>query len=392
MNIFTVYDQLCQRLLPFTQVNDANMFRVSDSRTLIGIKKGDVVIILIEVGTISANNPMTQTVVNCYRHCCPFLRLFVRTDNEGKLFNCYDLKNGTSEFYDIEQTVDYIRKSIIESKKRSPMISLPEIFLRNNILSRQFGTKQIIVFDDHRTTLDVLYELYKSKQFEELVPNLITFDYHEDCCNAGDCESLLRKIGVSDFAEATQPQFWSFTEFGISKADDDWISAAMTLGLVKDVVIIGHQTNNNVENRTNTKDAEHKIYSIGHLAGELGNRGCLGDSMISEPYYKLIRDSMQYHHQNFDKGMVYPFVLDIDLDCFSTEVMGHTVAWPEFIFYKEYVEDHRAYNFMTQLIDRASIITISREPGCCGGLYESNKILGYLDKYFFRGALGVIKL
>jgi len=390
MNIFKVYDPLCQSLLPFTQVNDASMFRFSDSRGLIGIKKGNAIIILIEVGTLSADNPMHQDEVNCYRHCCHFLRLFFRTDNEGKLFNCYDLKTGSSEFFNFEQTVDNIKKTIIEYNQRNSMVSLPKIFQRNNILSCQFRGKQIIIFDDHRTTLDVLYELYSSKQFEEFVPNLITFDFHEDCCNAGDRDSLLRKIGVSDIADASQRQFWSFTEFDISKADDDWISAAITLNLVKDVVIIGHQTNNNVDNHANTKEAEHRIYSIGHLAGELDNRGCLGDSMVSEPYYELVRDTIQYHYQEFDRGMVYPFVLDIDLDCFSADILGHTTAWPESVFCKEYVEDQRAYEFVSQLIDRASIITISREPGCCGGLYESNKILGYLDKYFFRGALGAI--
>jgi len=33
------------------------------------------------------------------------------------------------------------------------------------------------------------------------------------------------------------------------------------------------------------------------------------------------------------------------------------------------------------------LITISREPGCCGGMGESNKILQYIDRYWFKGAL-----
>ncbi len=387
MNIFTVYDPLCQRLLPFSQVNDACMFRVSDSKGLIGIKKGSAVIVLIEIGVVLENMPLSHSDYISYRHCFPFLKLLIRSDNDGKMFNCYNVETGCSEYFDIEKIVDYIKKTIIESKQMSHKVSLPEIFLRNNIESHQFGQKQIIIFDDHRTTLNVLYELYRTKQFEELTPNLITFDYHEDCCEAGKRDGLLEKIGVLDLAEASQKEFWSFTEFDISKNDDDWISAAMTLDLVKDVVIVGHQTNSNVNNHANTKDAVHRIYSIGHLSGELSNRGCLGDSMISAPYYEMIRDTMQYHHQEFDCGIIYPFVLDIDLDCFSADVMGHTVAWPESVFCNEYVEDVRVYTFMKQLIDRASIITISREPGCCGGLYESNMILSYLDKYFFQGSI-----
>lgn len=42
---------------------------------------------------------------------------------------------------------------------------------------------------------------------------------------------------------------------------------------------------------------------------------------------------------------------------------------------------------MESLLNRASVITICREPECCGGIGEANKILSYLDRYFFDGAL-----
>ncbi len=76
----------------------------------------------------------------------------------------------------------------------------------------------------------------------------------------------------------------------------------------------------------------HKTYSISHLSHSLGCRGCLGDNIIKEPYYQDVRDIMQFHQEWFDGGEVKPFVLDFDLDCFSTECREKLYSWPEAIF------------------------------------------------------------
>lgn len=47
---------------------------------------------------------------------------------------------------------------------------------------------------------------------------------------------------------------------------------------------------------------------------------------------------------------------------------------------------------LNRLISRSQFITICREPKCCGGPGESNKILGYLDKYFFNGSLRTVPI
>lgn len=96
---------------------------------------------------------------------------------------------------------------------------------------------------------------------------------------------------------------------------------------------------------------------------------------------------MQYHNRRFDEGDIKPFVLDFDLDCFTTECREKTYAWPEKIFIDEYFESSNARYFMESLLNRTSFITICREPECCGGIGEANKILNYLDRYFFDGAL-----
>ena len=63
------------------------------------------------------------------------------------------------------------------------------------------------------------------------------------------------------------------------------------------------------------------------------------------------------------------------------------MAWPEKIFREEFIDSLQVRCVMKELIKRATFITISREPGCCGGYGECHKILELLDKYFFEGTL-----
>lgn len=386
MEFLTIYNILCQRLITYTQINGANMFRISDSEGLIGIKKQGVLTVVIKIVSIPPQNQdISVGIVRTLKCRFPYLRFFAFCD--GVTAMLYDLKSKCCRDFDIDGFTSCLRSYICEKSYYNTALSLQGVGNRNNVETISFHGKDIVLFDDHRTTLDILFEIYKSGQMEGLVPNLITFDYHEDCCDAGTRERLLQKIGVTDLSEATDRQFWNFVEFDVCGNDDTWISAAMTLNLVRDVVIIGQEANNNVDNHANSEESEHRLFSISHLPASIGNRGCLGDNVISEPYYSQIRDTMQFHHDSFDDNLVYPFVLDFDLDCFSTDVLNHKRAWPEDIFYQEYVKNEKVYLFMKQLIYRSSLITISREPGCCGGFGESHKILSLLNKYFFEGCL-----
>lgn len=385
MEFLSIYGALCQRLSPYTQVNNANMFRLSDSEGLIGIKKSGILTIVVKAVEAPASDTSREVNVS-YKRRFPYLQIIVIFD--GVVSYLYNLNTKTHRYC---QNIDELSNVLISAIRGNhcfrQQISLPYISQRNNIDSKPFYGKQILLFDDHRTTLDILFEIYKSRQLEGIVPNLITFDYHEDCCDAGSGERLLERIGVQNLMNATDRQFWNFVEFDLSPNDDDWISAAITLHLVRDVVIIGKVENDNVDNHRNNQDDAHHLFSINHIPQSIDNCGCLGDSMISEPYYAMVRDTMEYHHQSFDDGYVYPFVLDIDLDCFSTLVFNKQMAWPEEVFVKEYVENEKVFIFMKQLIERAALITISREPGCCGGYEESFKILSYLNRYFFEGAI-----
>lgn len=95
------------------------------------------------------------------------------------------------------------------------------------------------------------------------------------------------------------------------------------------------------------------------------------------------------------KSDVAPFVLDFDLDCFTFELEGFTFPWPDYayekIYFKEFenrsVESSSGKYFLHQLISHAGIVTISTEPGCCGGEKNSEKILKDLNKLLFDGKM-----
>lgn len=188
--------------------------------------------------------------------------------------------------------------------------------------------------------------------------------------------------------------FKNFVEYDISENDDDWARVAFELNLIHNIVNIGNIENSNIMDFANhiyksSSGTEHKAYVIGHIFDELNTHGgSLGDMAL----YQENKDLHEIFGYNLIGGEGFSddfqeFVLDFDLDCFTTNCQDKVYAWPESIFVKEYNNETSGY-FMYRLIQRAKFITICREPSYCGGIGESNKILSYLDKYFFRGCIG----
>lgn len=260
-----------------------------------------------------------------------------------------------------------------------------------------FGEKEIIIYDDHRCILTVLFEARKLGLIDDLT-NLITFDMHDDAKPVHpDTTRLLRELQKSDLSDMPSCDFKSFVEFDICNMDDDWVTVGMELGLINNIVNIGCEENFNIREWQNNfyvdmNQKEHSGFVIGHLRDELNRHGGrIADMTLQEN--DRIRKILGY----VDSG-VYPyiqeginFVLDFDLDCFTTICMSERYAWLERIFHNEYVDNEAGY-FIHELIRNAKFITICREPSYCGGIGETNRILGYLDKYFFMGSLGTISI
>jgi hypothetical protein len=66
-----------------------------------------------------------------------------------------------------------------------------------------------------------------------------------------------------------------------------------------------------------------------------------------------------------------PILLDIDLDCFAYAYRDRVMAWDESVFESEFGPSLPAFQ---SFIERAGLITVSREAGCCGGEENADRI------------------
>ena len=277
----------------------------------------------------------------------------------------------------------------LSSRSNINVYNYPEFYRQEN------DDRRIVVYDDHRTILDVLYFAIQEGHFGGDITNIISFDRHDDSVDLLPKKKQKAKaVRKSCMARRNEEKMWQFIEFELSGLDDDWVRAGMELGLIKHYIGFGHKSidagniDQGYENyRTHDKSIHH-LYSNGHLSFEMGSRGVIGDESYSWQHKRsCLLDDLQFHSWRFDSERIVPFVFDIDLDCFATDCEDYLIAWPESIFAERYEKNLRVRSFIRNLITRSSLITICREPGCCGGIGEANRILELLDYYWFDGAL-----
>lgn len=265
------------------------------------------------------------------------------------------------------------------------MKNIAEFLHRANINYFNYGKKDILIYDDHRTLFAVIAELKRNKLISD-IPNLFYFDYHDDCVvpRALPIEQRRNQLNLDD-----QKAIWSYAEFDLAPLDDDWLTALMDLDLIKDAVVIGVEEDNNIHDlnlRYQDSKEPHYLYKMSHLDCALGVRGELEDSQ-TDRYKNHLRRLFNRNVPDGEMPIESPFILDFDLDCFTTTCCGKRVGWPERVFVERYVDNLSARCLMNELIANAQLITICREPEYCGGFGESNKILSFLDSYFFGGSL-----
>ncbi len=262
---------------------------------------------------------------------------------------------------------------------------------RANVLVRRYNDKLVIIYDDHRWLLNVLFKFYIENNGATY--NVVTFDAHDDAAECPAKSALLRQIGVAKLADATEKQFGAFVDFDVSSDDGNWLSVACELDLIKNSCTIGNRNNNNIENLNNEYISEsgekHYIFELSeNLDEEIGSRGKLGDTCRDEECLGVRKffDSGDKYYKRI--GSMEPFILDFDLDFFTISSDKGTMAWPPKIWQQELGNYSDNFQFINTLINKADIITICREPDYCGGIGESNKILEMLDRYFFYEQLG----
>ena len=225
-------------------------------------------------------------------------------------------------------------------------------------------TKTVVVYDDHRTLLNVLYHA-RMKNVTTGPVNLIYFDYHDDACMVRNIEKY-KKYRPHAYTQKECEKFWNFVEFRLSANDDNWLYAGMKFNLIKHAIRVAGQQNDNIEGLNNSFRGRHHLEPI-----------------TSEDIFQLT--SLLLDQTSDEKR--HKYVLDFDLDYF-TVFKGRKKAWSNQKF-KKFFQDGllKKQCDIQRLARHAEFITICREPSYCGGIKEANKILSNLDKYLFNGQL-----
>lgn len=152
-----------------------------------------------------------------------------------------------------------------------------------NVFTIEIGgvVKRVILYDDHRTLLNVLY-FARMKGILTQVPNLIYFDYHDDaCCVRGEKLDEIKALSIS---EENYQAFWQFVEFYLGTMDDDWLWTGMELDLINNAIRVGGEQDDNIQDLNEAFNPNGKyLYPISHLDFELSDRGCFGDHFSSHP-------------------------------------------------------------------------------------------------------------
>lgn len=276
--------------------------------------------------------------------------------------------------------------------------SLGRLVQRVNVMTRYpfDNRKLVIIYDDHRWLLNVLFKIQKDRLLEG-PPKLVFFDSHDDAGHTQRKSELLSHIGVESLFDASEKAFSGFVDYDTRTDDGNWLSVACELNLVSDVVVIGDKYSHNFEDMdglyVSEDGIEHHLYNLSDdLEFELGCRGSLGDHAREEEFQELrefFNTSYGYEHARV--GEMTPFVLDFDLDFFTLDTNEGTLPWPIRIWEKHFNGISTGAQFMRDLIKQAMVITICREPDFCGGIggiAGSNYNLQNLDNYFFEGQLG----
>lgn len=274
--------------------------------------------------------------------------------------------------------------------------SIPDISSRANVLSKITNHGQTLIYEDHRTILTVLFAL--QKQLDKTGPiDIVMFDKHDDFMDPSP--EALEKI-AEFIKKPSLAKLYTLVEFDLNGIDDDWVKAGMELGLIGNVFLFNAEVSqiDFVKEYQTLRFGIKKMYNIGAVWDALDGRGYLSDLHRLNLLDKLWEDfgwtfeDAKFHFKN-DRN---PYILDIDLDCFTCNVYCKTVAIASEILEQKLYEGisstHHSYydsvSFVKKLAEDSCVNTICFESNYCGGIRQAHQIFNKIDELFFDSELG----
>lgn len=209
------------------------------------------------------------------------------------------------------------------------------------------------LFDNHRF---LFFSLLHGKKFNFPL-DLVSIDYHLDLAAPSEPEKEnLLKLNHNDDKEIA-----FFTWNHLNPLNDGHILSAVYLNLIGDVVIL-----------TKALDRECPEY-----IDKEGNKHMVHAYSDKQPFIDKV------------KTLQNDILLDIDLDYFVEEQRDD--GEHDRIVYEPKDSDYAFLDstnpMMQHLKGKLKLITIAKEPECCGGILNSNDILKRVSEKLFVGGL-----
>lgn len=260
-----------------------------------------------------------------------------------------------------------------------------------------FGKCDCLLHKEHRWVLPIIF--YKQQKNILSHPcTLVMFDAHHDAKDPACKNDILqiKKIGI------TFEGLIDLCQEKLSKLNDDWVKTGMELGLIDDAVIFGVESSADSANFKRFKDQQeniHKIKLLGLPGKELEYQGDLSDTARRESLsdlWKILGWQCDPQFSFAQDGR--KILLDLDLDCFIVRWKGcYRFPWPDEVFKKEFLVPSRyqttlewtGKDFLNGLVNKAALLTIAREPYCCGGETKATQILGKVNHFLFDDKLSI---
>jgi len=208
---------------------------------------------------------------------------------------------------------------------------------------------QVLLHEDHRWVLPLVADAQERGVLPRPV-RVILFDRHTD---AAEPSPLSPAASVDEVIACC--------EIKLSRHDDDWIIAGIRLGLLADVFVFG------VDDRMGDlpkQVGDYGIFGRYEMPGALGPVGVRAQEVLA--------------------WTESPILLDIDLDCFSYAYRERVMAWDESVFESEFGPSLPLFQ---QMLERAGLVTVCREAGCCGGGANADRIWDQVSQRLFGGEL-----
>lgn len=211
---------------------------------------------------------------------------------------------------------------------------ISDISQRANINFRKTDISNAVIYEDHRTILNVIYFVKSIRDISNPI-DLILFDRHDDFNTPNN---LAFKKALNFIKKPTIEKLHQIVEFELSTNDDDWVKMGMELGLIGNVFLFNSEST--IENKKvykTKKFGTKTLYNLGNIWSVIGDHKGLFNDISQKHNYQLWNEfgwRLENGKFSFDKNRS-EYIVDIDLDCFSIDILDSTMAIPENLLIKK---------------------------------------------------------